>query len=542
MEQKFCIYCGKMMATEANFCPYCGKRQPVCDTAAKEIETEAISVADETPTPVAEPIAAAPEVSPAPKKERKFSITTLVRNSVILIVAITMLVFAFLPIIKFEAEYAGVDIELKISPVNQVVLLFDSFLTLDDEDIEETRLYERSEEIIETLYDEGITSIDDISEEDKKLLSELSLIVMRLMVQHEDFSAPVVYYVSSVFAIIYILNAVALLILALLNLFASLKLIGGAEDKMYKWTTRALTLTPVLLMTAFYCINISLGENLTPKMSGGAILTLILSSATILTAFVLRFVLNKSARTLRLIPRAIAITLSIVVICLAFAPALQTSIHTTFNGSEKAKTAEIAMGASFFTLYHVTDDVAEKLEDMIEYDNTKTKQEKLAAIFDRFEDLTRKESEGVLGISVNSELLITLIGSKTRGETLELISLIGIVFIGAFIGAALVLWQNLSYLMNEQYSKNTVLISKIVSAVLALGALGISIAYLIVVRELETTYLPKGFDISISAGVICLAIFAIGSIFCPHNVTPRVKKIDTEEVEEPVEEVIEQAA
>ena len=140
--------------------------------------------------------------------------------------------------------------------------------------------------------------------------------------------------------------------------------------------------------------------------------------------------------------------------------------------------------------------------------------------------ISRKESEGVLGISANSELLITLIGSKTRGETLDLISLIGIVFIGAFIGAALVLWQNLSYLMNEQYSKNTVLISKIVSAVLALGALGISIAYLIVVRELETTYLPKGFDISISAGVICFAIFALGAVFCPHKVAPSVKKND----------------
>ena len=542
MEQKFCIYCGKMMAAEANFCPSCGKRQPVCDTAAKEIETEAIPVADETPTPVVEPIAVVPEASPAPKKERKFSITTLVRNSVILIVAITMLVFAFLPIIKFRAEYGGMELDLELSPINHIVLLFDSFKNLDDEDIEDSRLYEKSEDIAESLSDEDVDDLDDLSKESKKQLAELCLILLRLLAQHEDFSAPVAYYVTSVFAVIYILNAIALLIFAILNLLASLKLLGDTEEKMYKWTVRALTLTPVLLITTFFAMSVSVGENLPPKMSGTAIFTLILSAAAIITTFVIRFILNKSERTLRLIPRAIAITLAIVVICLAFAPALQTSIHTTFYGSDKAKTADIAMYASFFTAYHVSDDFAEQLEDMVEYDNTKKKQEKLAAIFDQFQNLTRKESENALGVGINSKLLITLIGSKTRGETLELISLIGILFIGALIGAALILWQNLSYLMNGQYSKGLVLSGKIASAFFAFCALGVSIAYLLIIRDLEATYLPKGFDISISAGVICLAIFAIGSIFCPHNVTPRVKKIDTEEVEEPVEEVIEQAA
>ena len=524
MNKRFCIYCGSAIAPDAVFCSACGKKQPVVDNYLDESPK---SMPADEPAPILAP-ATQPRVSNA--KASKFSLVNVIRNSVLLLVAIAMLIFAFCPLTSFEFTYfySDFDLEINVSARDQVVLLFDSFKNLDDEEITETRLWEQCLEIGEFIEDNYDDEDDELSDYAERKISKFCFLLARLNAQGEDYSTPVMYYVSSAFSLIYIINAIALFIFALLNLLASLNRLGGAEASMYKWTIRALTLTPVLLIIASFNINIALSNNTNARLSDMAIGTLVLSISAIIAVFVLRMVFTKNKTRLCPVPRAIATTLAIVVICLSFAPVYTASIHTVFYENTKARTAKIDMGVEFFESFHLDETTKEDLEEKYESYTTEQKSSALSSIFNQFRYIKKTNVDGAEGNSLNNSILVNLLGMKISSGVIKIIPLISILFIGALIGAALILWQNLSYFANNQYSKKIVVAGEITSAICATLALTASIIFLVVIRNLDS-YLPKGYDISIAAGVICLAIFAIGSVFCPHNVGPRVTKNNIEE-------------
>lgn len=525
MNNRFCIYCGTKIASDAVFCHACGKRQSAIDEV--ENAPQKIDLPEEPCPSCVSEIQAVAAQKPA-KQPYKLSIPNIIRNSIILLVALAMMIFAFLPVLDLETEYSNVEIDIKLSAVDQIVVLFDSFKNLDAEELLETDLAEKAQDLYEFIFDSSISDVDDLSDSEERKLAKLCLLLLRMNAQSEDFTAPAVYYISAVFSIIYITNAIALFVFALLNLLASLGLLGGAEKSMLKWTTRALTLTPVLLITTFFAIYVAMCESIAPGMNDMAIGTLVMSLSTIIMMFVLRMIFTKRDQKLRPVARAIAATLAIVVICLSFAPVLNASVSTVFSGSQKTRTATIEMSASFFTVHHVSESTKEQLEDQFDDYTTAQKVQNLSDIFEQFKNFTKKDAEGMPGASINNTLLINLLGSKAPGSVLELVSLIGILFIGALVGAALILWQNASYFANGLYSTKVVVTGKVISGVFSLLALATSIVYLVVMRNLGEIYLPSQYELSISAGVICLAIFAVGSIFCPHKIRTRVTK--TEEI------------
>lgn len=521
MTCKFCIYCGAEISPDAIFCSDCGKKQP--EKAATLVEPQK---ADSDA--VAAPVFIPSEPSPARKTKASGSfIARIIRNSILLFLALIMVISAFLPLTTFEFNYSysDFDLEINLSAVDQVVVLFDSFKNLDNEELMETKLWEKATEIGEFIEDNYDDEDDELSELAEEKLSKFCLLLVRMNAQSEDFSTPVMYYVSSVFSLIYIVNAIALFVFALLNLLASFKLLGSAKESMYKWTVRALTLTPVLLIIAFFNISIALSKSAVPMMSDTAIETIVLSITAIISLLVLRIVFSKGEGKLCPVPRAIAATLAIIVIFLSFAPVFTASVYTTFSGSEKAKTADIKMNVSFFEAFHIDELTKAELEDKLENYTTEQKTNTLAAIFAQFNSIRKKDAEGASGGLINNSLIVTLFGMKTSSAVLKLIPLISLLYIGTIVGASLILWQNASYFANSQYSKRIVIAGKITSAVCATLALAASITLLVVIQSLDS-YLPKGYDISISAGVIFLALFAFGSIFCPHKVAPRVKKND----------------
>ena len=525
MDHKFCIYCGTRLTLDAVFCSNCGRQQP-------KVQEQAVPQPENMPRPTS-------VIPKPPKKPCRFRISDIIRNSILIIVSLVMLILAFCPIISAAVEYHEYELHVNMSAVDQITLLFDSFMEIEEENLEHTKMYKEYLKMCDDyssyfyFIDYSEVKANSVIARD---LSKLCFLWMRLNARHEDFTAPAVYYIAAAASIVYIVNAIALFVFSILNLITAFKVIKDEKRRIFKWTVRALTLTPTLLLIAFSAISVAICRGTTPSMTSNAVNTLILSISAIIAFFVLRLIFDKSERKLRILPRIIATALSIVVICLSFSPVFSASVSTVFGNSSYETTAIVKMSASFFTDHHVDDETKDEYEDQLQSMTQSEKKEHLSNTFHRFDSLTEEETDSVYATSINNTLLVNLFGCKVEEEMLDLISLVGILFIGALGGAAVILWQNASYLAADEYSEKTVLIGKLASAIFAAGGLAVSVIYLIVVRNFEKLYLPEGYKLSLAAGVICLAIFAIGSIFCPHKMAPRVTKNDTEAPAETVAE------
>ena len=529
MDHKFCIYCGTRLTLDAVFCSNCGRQQP-------KVQEQAVPNPASMPMNAPKPTSIAPRI---PKRYRIFKVSDIVRNSVLIFVALVMLILAFCPIISAAVEYHEYELHVSMSAVDQITLLFDSFMEIEEENFEHTKMYKEYLKMCDDYSSYFYFVKYDALKPNSVMardLSKLCFLWMRLNARHEDFTAPAVYYVAAAASIVYIVNAIALFVFSILNLITAFKVIKDEKRRIFKWTVRALTLTPTLLLIAFSAISVAICRGTTPTMTSNAVNTLSISISAIIAFFVLRLIFDKSERKLCILPRIIATALSIVVICLSFSPVFSASVSTVFSNSSYETTAIVKMSASFFTDYHVDDETEDEFKNQLQSMTQSEKKEHLSNTFHRFDSLTEEETDSVYATSINNPLLLNLFGCKVEEEMLDLLSLVGFLFIGALGGAAVILWQNASYLAADEYSEKTVLIGKLASAIFAAGGLAVSVIYLIVVRNFENLYLPEGYKLSLAAGVICLAIFAIGAVFCPHKIAPRVTKNDTEAPAETVAE------
>ena len=515
MEHKFCIYCGTKLTSDAVFCSNCGRQQPMA-------ERQAAPQPENMPRPTS-------VIPKPPRKPRRFRISDIIRNSILIIVSLVMLILAFCPILQARVEYHDYELRVNMSAVDQITLLFDSFMEIEEEDFERTGMYKEylafADECSSFFY-----FLDEIKTNSVlgKELGKLCFLWMRLNARHEDFSAPAVYYVAAIASVVYIVNAIALFVFSVLNLLTALKVIKDEKRRIFKWTVRTLTIIPALLLIAYSAISVAICRGTTPTMTSGAINTLSISISAIIAFFILRLIFDKDTRRGHIAPRIIATVLSIVVICLSFLPVFSASVSTVFGNASYETTAIVKMSASFFTAHHVDDETEDAFENQLKDMSLNAKQDHLANVFHRFDGLTNEDVDSVLGAEMNNDLLVNIFGCKLGEDILDIISLIGILFIGALGGAAVVLWQNASYLAADEYSNKIALIGKLTSAIFATGALAVSVFYLIVAKDFSTQYLISGYKLSLEMGVICLAVFAIGSVFCPHKMAPRVTKNDTE--------------
>ena len=519
MNQKFCIYCGTRLTADAVFCSNCGRQQPMVQEQAAQ---------NPASMPMNTPILT-PAIQKPPKKPSRFRISDIIRNSVLILVSLVMLILAFCPVVRATVKCQDYELHVNVSAVNQITLLFDSMMEVEDEDFERTRMYKEYLELLDK-YDSYLRFSDREIKENSAIdkdLSKFCFLWMRLNARHEDFSAPAVYYVAALASVVYIVNAIALFVLSILNLITTFNAIKDKEKRIFKWTVRVLTLTPTLLLIAYSAISVAICRGTTPSLTRNAINTLTMSITAIIAFFVLRLIFDKDTKRGHIAPRIVATALSIVVICLSFSPVFTASVSSVFGNSSSKSTAIVKMSASFFTAYQVDEETEDALEHQLNM-SLNAKRDHLSNVFHSFDGLKEEQVDSALGVEKNNDLLVNLFGCKFEDYMLDLISLVGILFIGALGGAAVILWQNVSYFAAAEYSERIVFIGKLTSAISAAVALVVSVIYLNVVKDFLTQYKISDYKLSIAAGVVCLAVFAIGSVFCPHKMAPRVTKNEAE--------------
>ena len=237
---KFCIHCGTQLVDEARFCSNCGKPQQSAEIDSADVckGTPACIVEEataEVPTATQEAPACAveEEVSEIPtvmqkeqdsfdtvsKPKKKLSVPILIRNAVLLAVAVIMFAFSFAPI--YEEEAYGDELYMEVSPVNLITFMFDSFKTEDDDDLMDSPLYDEIEELSEKIQDEYDEDTEELTPRGKRLRSKCLILMYRLVLQSEEYPTGISEILPAVVSFIYMLLTLALLVFATLNFISS---------------------------------------------------------------------------------------------------------------------------------------------------------------------------------------------------------------------------------------------------------------------------------------------------------------------------------
>lgn len=524
---KFCINCGSQLTDEALFCSACGTKQETPEVAPYDSTKTATAPSVSEEICVDEREAPRADVAPesVAKAKRKLPVFSIIRNSVILLVAFVLLIGSFMPISRISAEDYNLfsvdeteNVDFGVTTIQQVILIFDSFKELEDDEIMDSKIYEKIEDLTDDLEDLDEDDLDDLSSSDRKKFDKLFFNMLRLMMQSEDVSAQNCLVVSAAFGILYIAFAIAFFVVALLNLLSILGITNGNREGLHKKSLVLLTLAPAMLLITYYANYMFT----TGKLSAISIWTIVLSALAIALTTALRYIFKKKDETSVIVTRGIAIGLAIIVFCLAFAPVISVGFKTELETGKVSK-IELSHNAPFFTEFDLPELSLDEVDDL--RDTSKQyKKNYFENLFSSFERFSKKEATGGTGEAINATILVTLLGSKSEDLMLDAMSLGYIPFIIMAIGALIILWQNLYFLATGKYSKKLIVTGKIISAAFAIVALAFVVVFVIIITPYIDDYLIKSYDLGISAGVVFMAIFALGSLFCPSRTTPREKK------------------
>ncbi|MBQ7789256.1 MAG: zinc-ribbon domain-containing protein [Clostridia bacterium] len=501
---KFCTSCGAQLHNEARFCSYCGEKQlTVEDLNTPKEKAPAELIFNET-NEQKQQESTNPKQNVEAITKKRFSITSIIRNSIILFIATLLLTFSFLPVINISEEYRGVEVQVNFSPIDNIIFMFDSFQSVEPEDSE--------------IYEEIGDLANDIDNYDNPegIASRLVYLYLRFTLQSDNYITYPSLIFTAIFSFIYIIACIAFFVVSLFNLLNCLEIIKKAKNALNNWTITLLCAMPCLFLALYYIMYaIYGGSSANTTFSALSIISLVLICLTIVMVFVFRLIFSEQRVKLKLPARIVATCLSIIVICLAFAPVVTFDVRTEFSNSYTKKSASNSLDLCVFTALELDNDTWTRANLMKEATTNSKVNYFEQLVEDGYSHLSKFEAEDAIGSATGASILSLIFAIKTTEALTGLMSQAYILFLIVMIGALMVLWQNLVYFaLGKEFSK-TALIGKIISGVASALALIASIIYVVYMSSILDTYIPKLMSVHISAGIIILAIFALGSIFCP---------------------------
>ena len=526
---KNCINCGKEIVSDSLFCSYCSSKQPAAEVHTSLTETECAKKTVEV-TETITPIATTTKV----KKGAR--IASIVRNSIIMALATFLLIASFFPINTMNLEdnymignrlgFDDADVTLGFNAFQYITLFFDSLKDVDGVD-EISDLYETVEEMSKEFNDFDDDDFKNLTSKEKRLIKKIFYITARTVTQLDKGDPSVSLVFSAIFGMVNILLSVALFVVGLLNLLATFNVIKRGKAHLYKWTVALIAASPAVILAACYVGHLYTGGN----MSVMAILSVICVAIVVVLSMVLRYIFSKRDTVKNIIARSVALALSVVVFCLAFAPVFSVTFKSTMIGSERLKSVKVTHGAEFFEALAISDDESEKFDDVSDMSKGE-KKKYFESMMNAFSLMSKKDIQSDYGARLNSEILVYLLGSKIHTPVLNLFSTTVVFFLLTVIGALLILWQSVYFFATGKHIKPVVIVSKICAAVAAMVALIMTIILVVVTASYAEDYISSSYDIAIGAGVIMMVVFSIGSIFCPVSLTKKVKKVRRISVED----------
>ena len=533
---KFCIFCGSSIPEQALFCNSCGKRQeqtsapPTVEDAVKEASA-AVSVSETTNEPVSEPIVDSPIAeydlpTKAQKKVNKNFIITLARNSLLLAVATVLFILSFMPIMKLETEdeFMMEGIDVSFSAIDFFVFTADAAKDYEDDDIVDSKLYEKIEELQEEFEDDfkddfdpdeiaEFDDFDDLPKEYQRRLKNIVFLYVRLAFQSNTVELSSRFILPAVSSALYLLVSLAFLVFATLNFLTSFNLLKKASKLLSRFTLLFLAATPATVLFAYVVPYLCMGDRMYTSMASAIIAYLIIASIAVVLITAFAFVFKQHERKFNIPLRAASIALSVVVICMSFLPVYTATIKTIFDGKTKKSEVQIPVIVSSFADFAISE-VDEDSIDRIFYMDDDEKEEYFALSFEAFGSYTKRELANGYGDGVHTRYLVEIFSSNKSLASTKSVSLVPIAFTLTVLLASFVLALNLFCFMTGVPFKKLTLTGKILTAVFAACALACVI--IVLAGIVSALYcVPKGYSITIGVGAILLLVFAVANLCIP---------------------------
>ncbi|MBQ9744812.1 MAG: hypothetical protein IJW19_06790 [Clostridia bacterium] len=549
MNTKNCTSCGAVVPANALFCTSCGAKinasavasapqtvqqnvapQPVAPVqpAAPVQQPNPVYAAQR---PMYNPQAVRPQPPKAPSKLTKTGLITLIRNCAVMLMALLMVIFAFMPVTTLsvgeEIIDDGPNLSVDISPIRGASLFLASIKSMDEDDVEDE--YKDIMDELEDKYEDSLDEFYDADEWDDLKSNEQSDILnyademcyqeIRLMLSLEDASVPPQVFFAGIASIVYIALAIALLIVAAFNTFATFNLIKSPKGSLWKWTIKLITLVPAMLLLLNYLYSItyaSVGdEDFTASMSVTAIATLVCGFIAIAGSAVLRLIFTNQRSISTLVKRGVALVIAIVVIALAGAPIISTTAKIEPDGMSKKKEFAFSVAADIFVgVGYYDEDTWDNIDNYYEDPTTSDKKDMFEDRFDDFEWYSKKEIENGEADHINKSLVMMLY-FMDLGESMIVAPYIMLLQLVAVLGAVFVMWQMLQYFAYGSYSRGFTLAGKLLGLIAGVLYTIIIAVFVLFAMLAADVYAPSAFTLTIGLGLLAFGIFSIALLAMP---------------------------
>ena len=513
---KFCSTCGKQIPAEAQFCPVCGAPQTTVQSA------------ENAPAETAPAAEAAPAVENAEsvKSFDKKLLTKILSPLIVAAISFIMLITAFLPIVKVNAGTEKDDPVYKISALNTVTFMFDSFKSMPSEDLRDSKIYEKFEDQYEAFYDE----MKDLEAEDydsykelpgriKNLYNKIFITSTRMSLQSESYKTNLPLVVAGLASLIYVVASVAFFAFAVMNL---LKAVSAKEEEEKKEVfdqkklNKLFLAIPMVLALAFFSGRIALaalgisGREI--SASGAATFTFIVVFFAIAASLafeilldVKKFVITVKEKLFKLIGVVVPLLLSVIILITLSSPILSASVSAKFGGRSSEKKMNIPLETSYFAGLRMTESEKDYAEERFDAED-EVKEAAVKSLFGGFASYSVKDVKDGEANSKNASFVSGVSDYAGVYKLNFLYGLIAILYVAAFAIAAYGVWSGLVTIINGEKEVNS--LAKVNVVVIAVAAV-IAIVFAISVNGAVKGFGVKDYSLGLSFGAICSLALAI---------------------------------
>lgn len=487
-----CSHCGKELIEGARFCPWCGSEKVEAPQEAVATEEVCLECGAELQE---EQLFCHVCGQKRPKKKNgtiKNKVLGWIRHSLVLAVAILFVAVAFLPITHYEIEMLDEDYDIRFSAIDNIVFCFDAMKSLDSEELLETNLYEKLENLEEDAFSQNEPESADVVRVIK--------LAARLALQSEEIVFSPQYAVSALLSLLYLLFAVAFFVISALNFL--FYCIGREKEKLLRAAKVMLAAIPPLALVAGFASLVCLEGMLT-----GTLIALVSVAVAVLAYLCIEYYFlsgeKKKVSAGAIVKRSLSTVACALLLFSALLPMARFDVKAAFGGSTKQTWESRSLDISFF------ENLALNETQLDLYDSEDPLGlEEMASIYS---SLSKKEFRKGDAETVDAEILVGAFSTAGAYRVAGLISLIPLLALLASLAGAVLLWQNFVALISNASPHKAVTIPvKVLGALAAALMLALVIVFVAITdyNLHETDFINAKLSVVISAGVIFHTLFA----------------------------------
>lgn len=509
-----CELCGTESPSNATFCSVCGSR------LEKKPGIQVNNRHDRS------------NVSRIPKSKSSLAVREIVKKSIVALVSLLILIFAFLPVVtlnfKVDNAYTKVNsFDVKLTAFDCIGMCFDSMKSMDSDELKDS-----------DYYDEILNITEDISDdldraELKEAYGRLAFYTIKLTLCSEQAKFRVVYLISAVLSLALILIALAVFVLSVIDLI--LFVLRKEISVLSKIVKNFLSLLPAFMILLFAAISYCYGginsQNCTFALTATNVLIIVLSLCTLAYIAVDRIFFSgkPEVNVKAIVFRSLSAVFACVLLFTMFMPVMSLNVKTKFDGKTKTESASVDFDASYFGNFDLTEEQLDSYENMTEFDAIN----QITAAFSSLGSYSKKEFSNGDSYFKNTTILNTAFlgfGGSDYAWIMAMTPVISLL-IGAI--AVILLWQNTIAVVEGTSPRGVLTITvRIIAIVLAAVAVALVAVFTVVSNyNLDlvdfSTLFSRGNSatVSVNAGTIVALIFSVAAMSVPMG------KINKKEIE-----------